>query len=366
MLLFGGGVLEGHGLLDHALGLPGYFADALAGRSGRGVDVDIIVDRDPTDPVALKGLRGLRLFRYDAVFVVLGEVGGATSMSAKRLEARFAALSEVLLTQTSDAAPLFMIDSAGVAPRQELSPRARKRSAATVELLVAAARRTCALSVRIKHEELSEPLAGTDMGSRYTAETYRMWADALVSRLLPRLAELERTAGPDVPSAYRRRPDPEPLRQRAVDCLRLTREQDEQLDEVVRRIRRVFAVSGAAINFIDRDVQWQKAHSGRGPGDAPREIAFCNTTIRADDFTLFSDTKAVPELEGNPLTEGPDATRFYLGFPLRTWDGYRVGALCVTDPEPRWVSSAELNLLRDTASDVERILWESALNRRRQ
>ena len=73
LLMFGSGILAGLGLPTHNAGLPGAVADVLATRSGRGVDLTVVVDADPTSERAATGLLGLRLHRFDAVIVVLGD-----------------------------------------------------------------------------------------------------------------------------------------------------------------------------------------------------------------------------------------------------------------------------------------------------
>lgn len=46
---------------------------------------------------------------------------------------------------------------------------------------------------------------------------------------------------------------------------------------------------------------------------------------------------------------GPTNIRAYVGVPLRTSDGHRIGTLCVNDVEPRTVTQAQLDSLQDLA-----------------
>lgn len=128
VLMFGGGVLEGRGLRIHDLGLPGHVASLLAARSRRGVDLDVIVDADPTGNIALNGLRGLRLNRYDGAIVVLGERYAAARMPAGKWEILFASLAQVLLSQAARTAPLFVWDAAHVSStrQRQVQPRAQR------------------------------------------------------------------------------------------------------------------------------------------------------------------------------------------------------------------------------------------------
>ena len=74
--------------------------------------------------------------------------------------------------------------------------------------------------------------------------------------------------------------------------------------------------------------------------------------------------RCVPEVEpasrhprrfrDNPLVTGPPHIRFYAGAPLVTTEGYRLGSLCVIDPEPRTFDVESCNLLCNFAEMVVR------------
>ena len=50
VLIAGNGSAVGWGVLDHALGLPGHLARAVASITGRGVDLDVIAEPEPDSP----------------------------------------------------------------------------------------------------------------------------------------------------------------------------------------------------------------------------------------------------------------------------------------------------------------------------
>ena len=49
----------------------------------------------------------------------------------------------------------------------------------------------------------------------------------------------------------------------------------------------------------------------------------------------------------NPFVIGKPGIRFYAGVPLRTRDGYNIGALCAIDIKPRAISGQQLDVLED-------------------
>ncbi|MCY7326763.1 MAG: hypothetical protein LH605_11635 [Microbacteriaceae bacterium] len=72
VLLIGCGPAVGFGVLTHDLALPGGIARQLSTETGRGVDVDLIVDIELTARGAYPLLDETMLARYDAVIVMLG------------------------------------------------------------------------------------------------------------------------------------------------------------------------------------------------------------------------------------------------------------------------------------------------------
>ena len=130
---------------------------------------------------------------------------------------------------------------------------------------------------------------------------------------------------------------------------------EDRFDRVVRITQRLFGVPMVGVALIDRDRQWHKASVGLGK-EGPRDIAFCDHTIRAPGPLVVEDATLDSRFADNPLVTGQPSIRFYAGQPLRAPDGQRVGSLCIIDSHPRHMSTAEINLLRDLADWVEKEL----------
>jgi diguanylate cyclase (GGDEF)-like protein len=83
----------------------------------------------------------------------------------------------------------------------------------------------------------------------------------------------------------------------------------------------------------------------------------CSVPIALDDLVVVRDATADPRFSDNPWVTGVlGAVRTYVGVPVRTFDGYPVGTLCVVDPAPRDVAEDQLSALRDLAGQVEQLL----------
>ena len=130
---------------------------------------------------------------------------------------------------------------------------------------------------------------------------------------------------------------------------------EDRYDRVVRITQSLFNVPMVGVALIDRRRQWHKAAVGLAQ-ELPRDIAFCDHTIRTPGPLVVEDATLDARFADNPLVTGQPRLRFYAGQPLRAPDGQRVGSLCIGDSSPRQMSTVEIDLLRDLADWVEKEL----------
>jgi diguanylate cyclase (GGDEF)-like protein len=127
---------------------------------------------------------------------------------------------------------------------------------------------------------------------------------------------------------------------------------EESFDRITRIARSIMNAPVAMISFVDRDRQWFKSKLGIDMGESSRESSFCTHTIQSDGPLVVPDTLRDPRFRDSPLVTGPAGVRSYIGVPLRTLAGHRIGALCVNDVNPRDVSQDQLGRLQDLAGLV--------------
>jgi len=96
----------------------------------------------------------------------------------------------------------------------------------------------------------------------------------------------------------------------------------------------IFDVPIALISILDEDRQWFKACIGLSERSTPRNIAFCDHTIRHDSAMIIPNASQDERFCDNPLVTGSHHIRFYAGAPLR-YNGALIGTLCVLDVKPR-------------------------------
>ncbi|CAM2010688.1 hybrid sensor histidine kinase/response regulator [Acanthopleuribacter pedis] len=122
----------------------------------------------------------------------------------------------------------------------------------------------------------------------------------------------------------------------------------------------------ALISLVDPTRQWFKAKVGLDASETTREISFCGHAINHAAPMVVPDTLEDPRFHDNPLVSGPPHIRFYMGFPLQTNTGYRLGTLCVIDRVPRNLTpkqTLQLSLIRD---QIVRLFEARLLSKRYQ
>ncbi len=102
----------------------------------------------------------------------------------------------------------------------------------------------------------------------------------------------------------------------------------------------------AVLTLIDERRQWFKSAHGLAMRETPRDIAFCDHTIRGRDLFVVEDASRHPAFQNNPLVIGEPYVRFYAGMPLINAAGAALGSLAVIDHEPRRLNEAQTQALR--------------------
>ncbi|WP_076070258.1 sensor domain-containing diguanylate cyclase [Sphingomonas montana] len=127
---------------------------------------------------------------------------------------------------------------------------------------------------------------------------------------------------------------------------------EEPFEKIVTLVRAVLGVPMATVTLVDRDRQWFKAQRGMGMTETPRSISFCTHTIQQFEPLIVHNALNDPRFADSPLVVGPPHIRSYAGIPLRTPEGYKVGALCAMDNQPRHFSSNDIAILSNFANIV--------------
>ncbi|MEO6247125.1 MAG: sensor domain-containing diguanylate cyclase [Sphingomicrobium sp.] len=120
---------------------------------------------------------------------------------------------------------------------------------------------------------------------------------------------------------------------------------EQNFDAITSLVCSVLDVPICAVSLIDEERQWFKSIAGLDVAETPRELAFCDHTIRARGIMQVGDATADVRFAENALVTRDPLIRSYAGAPLVTPDGYQLGALCAIDRRPRLFDTAQLALL---------------------
>lgn len=136
---------------------------------------------------------------------------------------------------------------------------------------------------------------------------------------------------------------------------------EERFDRLTRIVQELFSVPIALITLVDRERQWFKSAIGLDATETPRDISFCAHTILGDDVLVVDDTKTDRRFYKNPMVRDEPGVRFYAGYPLRSIEGNKLGALALMDRKPRGFGEHHKQMLQDLAALVEREIQSSQL-----
>jgi diguanylate cyclase (GGDEF)-like protein len=120
---------------------------------------------------------------------------------------------------------------------------------------------------------------------------------------------------------------------------------EEAFDTIAKLVKTVLEMPMVTVSLVDRERQWFKSRIGMPDQQTPRDISFCTHTVEDTAPLVVSDARLDPRFATSPLVAGPPFIRFYAGVPLRSRDGYNVGALCAMDTKVRQLNAEQLGLL---------------------
>jgi diguanylate cyclase (GGDEF)-like protein len=128
---------------------------------------------------------------------------------------------------------------------------------------------------------------------------------------------------------------------------------DGAFDRITRLAAEMLEVPVAVVSLVDTNRVWYKSVFGPFP---TREIArlpgLCAAAIGHDGAYVVESARSDPRTQEHPLVAGGFGLGFYVGVPLRTYDGHVLGMLSCMDTRPRGVTPQQLRYLETLAAIV--------------
>lgn len=120
-------------------------------------------------------------------------------------------------------------------------------------------------------------------------------------------------------------------------------------DRITRLVAEVLQVPVALFTLVTAQRQVFKSSVGLGElRETPLSHSFCRHVVDSGAPLEVVDARLHPKVRHNPSIEDYGIVS-YLGMPLTTRDGRRLGALCAIDHEPRQWSGRDHGVLEDLA-----------------
>lgn len=346
VLLIGSGFTHGWGVDSHRQALTGRLSEAVADRTGRGCDLDVVGAESMNARSSLAWVGDRDLSDVDAVVVALGLSDALRRTPVADWERGLGdLLSSIVPRLRSDAAVLVvgippvhaLAAFDGVVARTSEGHRAKLNASAvwTAELH------------GVAHVEVAE-LTPDNRG--------RLSASAVYSQLGARIAsEL-------APALVSSRPDPQPRRPQA-DPLWAWSGTEEVValaakggSPVLRRLaetaQKVFKVELAVVSLVNGDRLYYANNTDVMPESVPLDLSFCQYTVAEEAPVIVPDARADERFVDNPLID-LSFINFYAGYPLRASDGTVIGSFCLQGSRARSGDAVSIEALRGLALQAE-------------
>eukprot|EP00457_Paulinella_chromatophora_P000320 gb/GEZN01000320.1/.p1 GENE.gb/GEZN01000320.1/~~gb/GEZN01000320.1/.p1 ORF type:complete len:1541 (-),score=288.70 gb/GEZN01000320.1/:342-4964(-) len=129
---------------------------------------------------------------------------------------------------------------------------------------------------------------------------------------------------------------------------------EDPLDQITQALALFCGTPMSAISLIDEDRQWFKSKVGMETDETPRDISFCDHTIRESPNSVMEirDTLEDAKFKLSPLVK-TRGIRFYGGSPLVDADsGLAIGALCAMDRRPRTLTPVQKEVILTLSAEV--------------
>jgi signal transduction histidine kinase len=126
----------------------------------------------------------------------------------------------------------------------------------------------------------------------------------------------------------------------------------ESFKDLTKLAAKVAGTEVSLINLIDTLTQWTVSNYGLQLEQMAREDSVCQYTIVAKESLEVKDLSKDDRFKEKFYVTGESQLRYYFGVPLKTDDGYNLGALCVMDTIGKEITPEKIELLKIIADEI--------------
>jgi len=345
ILVVGNGPSHGWGVVSHQLALTGQLADAVAARTGRSCDVDLIGAESMNVRSALSWIGDRDLRGDDCVVLVVGFNDALRFTPVSTWERELRLLIDGIGDRMRQGSAIAVV---GIPPISSFSSYGSLagRLSDQHRLKLNAATKQIARIRGIDYLELPLP-----KGAGSADAVYREFANRIAVDVAPQLL----TTRP-VPTARAARRDKVwdwSGTGAIVEAARHGGEAD--LVRLTEKAQKSFGVELAVVSLVDGDRLYHGTNTDVMPPSVPLELSFCRYTVESGEPVVIPDTGRDPRFTDNPLVD-VSFINFYAGYPLRATDGHVIGSFCLQGSQARKESTVAMDLLRQLALEAQEVL----------
>ena len=128
----------------------------------------------------------------------------------------------------------------------------------------------------------------------------------------------------------------------------------EELKSITKLASEICNTPISLINIIEEFSQRTIATTHEDLNDKviPREKSICDRTIIEGKLLIINDIEKHQKISSRLSSEDKKKIKFYAGSPLKSPEGYNLGALCVIDSKPRELTEYQKESLHTLAKEV--------------
>jgi GAF domain-containing protein len=346
VLLLGNGFTHGWGVDSHREALTGRLAKALADRTGRGCDLDVVGAESMNMRSSLAWVGDRDLTVPDALIIAIGLNDALRRTPVPDWER---GLRDLLASSVARLRPEVPAIVVGIPPVGALpafdGPAARLAARHRDRLNAASAR------IAAEHRVAFVDIAGfsEDRHGRLTAaDVYAQLGTRIASEVASTLLAAR-------PEAEERAPQADPI-WRWSGTEEVVALAASGGAPVLRRLaetaQKAFKVELAVVSLVNGDRLYYGNNTDVMPESVPLDLSFCQYTISSDAPVIIPDVRADRRFDDNPLTE-LSYLNFYAGYPLHASDGTVIGSFCLQGSRSRPGSAVSMEALRGLALQAE-------------
>ncbi len=125
-----------------------------------------------------------------------------------------------------------------------------------------------------------------------------------------------------------------------------------EFENFTRLAAKIAGTGISVVNLIDSYTQWTVSQFGSAIGQMPREDSICNYTIQQMGHLEIPRLDLDLRFMKMEFVKGENGLKYYLGLPLTTNSGARIGTLCVVGKDEKHLSKGKIDQLTLIAEEI--------------